>query len=93
MICSDQDTVLSGIEGVPCGHSPATTSRFPFNTQTSARSRGLDESLARDNGTATLPEEVGTREMTAELPHQSNNQCVAHNHAAQQGLVGDVMVC
>jgi hypothetical protein len=30
--------------------------------------------------------------MTGELPHQSNNQNVAHNHAAQKELVGDVMV-
>lgn len=69
MICSDQDTLLPGIEGVPFGHSPAATSRFPFNTQTSARSRGLDESPAQDNCTTTLSKEVGTREMTAELLH------------------------
>lgn len=80
MICSIR--ILSGIESVLLGHSSATSSRFPFNTQTSARSRGLDESPVRDNGTTTLSEEVGAREMTAELPHQSNNQNVAHNHAA-----------
>lgn len=89
MACSVR--IVSGIESVLLDQSPATSSRFPFDTQTSARSRRLDESPVPYTGTATLSKEFGACEVTAGLPHQSNNQNLAHNHAAQQELAGDPM--